>query len=277
MSIRRHPVSAALAAIVLAFLWLPLIAVIVNSFNRDELMAGWGGGTSHWYHLAVTDHDVRAGLRSTLIVATCSMLVSLAVAISGALWWRRAPRRARAIYDGLVYARIIVPEVVFATALFFLFLHFKLHLGLTAIIIGHSVWNSAYATLIVQARLVGLDPSIEEAAADLGATPWRVFRRVTLVSLLPAIVAAGLLAFTFSFDDVVTSYFLQGSSQSTLPIVLFGMIRFRLTPEVNAIGVLVMLMTVSLMSLAVTIFATAGAIGRSGKQAGLLDLYRGRS
>ena len=126
-------------------------------------------------------------------------------------------------------------------------------------IIGHSVWNSAYATLIIQARMIGLDPSIEEAAADLGATPWRVFRRVTLSSLMPAIVAAGLLAFTFSFDDVVTSYFLQGTlARRPLPIVLFGLIRFRLTPEVNAIGVLVMLFTVALMSLAVTAFATAG-------------------
>ena len=173
-----------------------------------------------------------------------------------------------------MYARIIVPEVVFATALFFLFLRFHFRLGLPAIIIGHSVWNSAYATLIVQARLIGLDPSVEEAAADLGATPWRVFRRVTLISLLPAIIAAGLLAFTFSFDDVVTSYFLQGTSQSPLPIVLLGMIRFRLTPEVNAIGVLVMLFTVALMSLAVTAFATAGRLGRSSRGAGFLDMYR---
>ena len=88
--------------------------------------------------------------------------------------------------------------------------------------IGHSVWNSAYATLIIQARLVGLDPALEEAAADLGATPWRVFRRVTLSALMPAIIAAGLLAFTFSFDDVVTSFFLQGTADSPLPIVILG-------------------------------------------------------
>jgi ABC-type spermidine/putrescine transport system permease subunit II len=276
MSIRRHPVSALLALLVLAFLWLPLLAVAVNSFNRDTLMAGWGGATGHWYNLAANDHDVREGLKTTLIIASASALVSLAVGVSGALWWRRAPRRARALYDGLVYARIIVPEVVFATALFFLFVHFHFRLGLPAIIVGHSVWNSAYATLIIQARMVGLDPSVEEAAADLGATPWRVFRRVTLHALMPAIIAAGLLAFTFSFDDVVTSFFLQGTAQSPLPIVLFGLIRFRLTPEVNAIGVLVMLLTVGLMSLAVTMFATAGRLGRSEKRAGFLDMYRGR-
>ena len=276
VSIRRHPVSALLALLVLLFLWLPLLAVVINSFNKDTLMAGWGGVTGHWYNLAANDHDVRQGLKTTLIIAFASALVSLAVAVSGALWWRRAPRRARAVYDGLVFARIIVPEVVFATALFFLFVHFKFRLGLPAIIIGHSVWNSAYATLIIQARMVGLDPSVEEAAADLGATPWRVFRRVTLHSLMPAIIAAGLLAFTFSFDDVVTSFFLQGTAQSPLPIVLFGLIRFRLTPEVNAIGVLVMLLTVGLMSLAVTMFATANRFQRSEKRAGFLDMYRGR-
>lgn len=275
MNIRRHPIAAVLSALILAFLWLPLIAVAVNSFNTDTLMAGWGGGTTHWYHLAFGDENVRAGLRTTLVIATLSTIVSLIVAVSGALWWRRAPRRARAVYDGFVYARIILPEVVFATSLFFLFLKVHFTLGLGAIVIGHSVWNSAYATVIIQARLVDLDPALEEAAADLGATPWRAFRRVTLMTLLPAIVAAGLLAFTFSFDDVVTSFFLGGTSQPPLPIVMFGMIRFRITPEINAIGVMVMLFTVALMSLAVTTLAAAGAVGRSAQRGGgMASLYR---
>lgn len=274
MRLRRHPIAGVLSLLVLTFLWLPLIAVTINSFNRDSLMAGWGGATTRWYHLAASDGNVRSGLRTTLIIAFASALVSVAVAVSGALWWRRAPARARAIYDALVYARIIVPEVVFATALFFLFLRFHFRLGVPAMVIGHSVWNSAYATVIIQARLIGFDPSLEEAAADLGATPWRAFRRVTLVALMPAIVVAGLLAFTFSFDDVVTSYFLQGTSDSPLPIVLFGMIRFRITPEINAVGVLVMLFTVSLMALAVTVLGTAGAVGRSGRRTSLLDIYR---
>jgi ABC-type spermidine/putrescine transport system permease subunit II len=275
VSVRRHPVAAVLSFAILCFLWLPLIAVIVNSFNTSTLMAGWGGATGHWYRLAFSDENVRSGLRTTLVIATLSTLVSLVVAVSGALWWRRAPRRARAVYDGFVYARIILPEVVFATALFFLFLKVHFTLGLTAIVIGHSVWNSAYATVIIQARLIDLDPALEEAAADLGATPWRAFRRVTLMTLLPAIVAAGLLAFTFSFDDVVTSFFLQGTSSSPLPIVIFGMIRFRITPEINAIGVMVMLFTVALMSLAVTTLVAAGAVGRSARRGGgVASLYR---
>jgi spermidine/putrescine transport system permease protein len=274
MNIRRHPVAAPLSLLILLFMWVPLIVVAVNSFNTQAIMAGWGGYTTRWYHLALHDQDVRKGLQSTLIIAVASSILSLVVAVTGALWWRRASPRARAVYDGLIFARIILPEVVFATALFFLFLKIHFNLGLTAIVIGHTVWNSAYAAIIVQARMAGLDPALEEAAADLGATPWRTFRRVTLSALMPAIIAAGLLAFTFSFDDVVTSVFLQGAADSPLPVVILGMIRFRITPEINAIGLLVMLFTVTLMSVAVVFYTTAGALGRSGRRGSLLDMYR---
>ena len=272
MNIRGHRVSAGLSALVIAFLWLPLVAVIIGSFDSNTLLTTFTSATGHWYRQAIKDSNVRSGFETTLILAVASALLSLAVALSGALWWRRAPGRARAAYDALVYARIVVPEVVFASALFFLFLKLHFTLGLPAMILGHAVLNSAYATLIIQARLVGLDPALEEAAADLGATPWRAFRRVTLITLMPAIIAAGLLAFTFSLDDVVTSYFLQGTSQSPLPIVLLGMIRFRITPEINAVGVFVMFLTVALMSLAVAAFTGAGRIGAS-RRSRLLSLY----
>jgi spermidine/putrescine transport system permease protein len=274
MNIRRHPVSAVLSALVIAFLWIPLVAVIIGSVDSNALLTGWSGATAHWYHQALSDPNVRSGFETTLILAVLSALLSLVVAVSGSLWWRRAPHRARAFYDGLVYARIVVPEVVFASALFFLFLKIHFALGLPAMVVGHAVLNSAYSALIIQARLMGLDPSLEEAAADLGATPWRTFRRVTLITLMPAIIAAGLLAFTFSLDDVVTSYFLQGTSQSPLPIVLLGKIRFRITPEINAVGVFVMFITVALMTLAVGVFTTAGRVGRSSRGSRLLGFYR---
>ncbi|MGI8714062.1 MAG: ABC transporter permease [Solirubrobacteraceae bacterium] len=275
MNVRRHPVSAVLSAVVVAFLWLPLVVVIIGSFDNNSLLTTFTSATSHWYSKALNDSNVRSGFETTLVIAVLSALLSLLVAVSGALWWRHAPRRARAFYDGLVYARIVVPEVVFASALFFLFLKLHFALGLPAIVIGHAVLNSAYSTLIVQARMVGLDPALEEAAADLGATPWRTFRRVTLITLMPAIIAAGLLAFTFSLDDVVTSYFLQGTSQSPLPIVLLGLIRFRITPEINAIGVFVMFLTVGLMTLAMATLATAGRVGRANRRSRMLDLYQG--
>ena len=274
MNLRRHPISAVLSLLVIAFLWLPLVVVILGSFDANTLLTSWTSGTTHWYDLAVNDPNVISGFETTLVIAVFSALLSLLVAVSGALWWRRAPRRARAVYDALVYVRIVVPEVVFASALFFLFLKVHFALGVPAIIVGHAVLNSAYSTLIIQARLVGLDPALEEAAADLGATPWRAFRRVTLITLMPAIIAAGLLAFTFSLDDVVTSYFLQGTSQSPLPIVLLGMIRFRITPEINAVGVFVMFLTVALMTLSVGAFTTAGRLGRSNRRSRIIGLYQ---
>jgi len=272
MRLRAHPVAGALALAVVGFLWIPILAVAVNSINQNSLMISWGGATAHWYARALHDQNVRTGLITTIEIALGSTLVSLVIAVSGALWWRRASARARAVYDATVYARIILPEVVFATALFFLFLKTHFPLGIAAITIGHSVWNSAYAAVIIQARLVGLDPAIEEAAADLGATPWRAFRRVTFAALLPAIIAGGLLTFTFSFDDVVTSYFLGGNAATPLPLVLFGMIRFRITPEINAIGVMVMLFTVTLMGVAVAVFALMGSAGR-GRRAALAEFY----
>ena len=255
----------------LAFLWLPIAFVMIHSFNRDELMLRWSGFTFDWYRIALQDEAVREGFRATAAIAACSTAISVALAVAGALWWRSASRGGRRIFDGLTYARIILPEVVFATALFLFLLKVKVTLGFVTIVIGHVVWNSAYATLIVQARLVALDRSLEEAAADLGAGPWGVFRRVTFATLLPAILAAALLTFTFSFDDVVTSYFLGGPSTSPLPIVLLGLVRERVTPEVNAIGVMVMVLTLTFIGIAILLLSVRQMGSRDRR---LFDVYR---
>jgi spermidine/putrescine transport system permease protein len=263
MNVRRHPFSAVVALAVIVFLWAPLVIVALNSVNSDVLLASWKGGTTTWYRQAFDNQDVRSGLRQTLTVAAATTVLSLVLAVTAALWWRRASARMRRLFDGLTYLRIMLPEVVFAVALFLLFSRLKFPLGTTAIVIGHTVWNSAYATLIVQARVSTLDPALEDAAQDLGANPWRTFRRVTVPGLLPGIVAAGLLAFTFSFDDVVTSYFLTGAGTSTLPVVLLSMIRFRITPEINAIGMMVMLFTITMFAIG---FIAATNLGRGARK-----------
>ena len=157
--------------------------------------------------------------------------------------------------------RIILPETVIAIGLFLLLRREDVKLGVATIVIGHVVFNSAYATVVIQARMATLTDTLEQAAADLGATPWRVFRRVTLPLILPAVVVAGLLIFSFSFDDVVTSLFLGGSEVETLPVLLLGLIRLHVTPEVNAIGVLVMLTTTGLLALAAALTTVRGAVG----------------
>lgn len=258
MIVRRHLLTACISLIVLVCLWAPLVVVAINSVNKDILLASWEGFTFHWFTDAFHDEPVRSGLRSTMTIAALSSLLSLALAVSSALWWRKASPRARHVFDLFTYLRLILPEVVFALALFLLFRKIDFPLGTLAVVIGHTVWNSAYATLIIQARLAALDPALEDAAADLGATPWRVFRRVTVPGLLPAVVAAGLLAFTFSFDDVVTSLFLSGSATAPLPVVLLGKIRFRVDPEINAIGMMVMGFTIVTFALAYLVLSRLG-------------------
>jgi ABC-type spermidine/putrescine transport system permease subunit II len=272
VTIRRHWFSAVVSLCVIVFLWAPLVLVAINSINSDVLLVSWKGFTTHWYNQAYHNPDVRSGLRQTMTIALASTAFSLVLAVTGALWWRRASARSRRMFDGLTYLRIMLPEVVFAVALFLLFSKIKFPLGTVAVVIGHVVWNSAYATLIIQARVSTLDPALEDAAADLGANPWRVFRRVTFPGLLPGIVAAGLLAFTFSFDDVVTSYFLTGSGTAPLPVVILSMIRFRITPEINAIGMLVMMFTVSMFAIG---FVSVTRLGRGARRALALPEVRG--
>ena len=156
---------------------------------------------------------------------------------------QRVAARPAACSTRFTYSRIVLPEVVFALGLLVLFSKLHIAFGVRAIVLGHVVFNSAYATVIIQARLAGLSSSLEEAAADLGANRWRVFKRVTLPLLLPAVLVAGLLCISFSFDDVIVSQFLGGNNAEPVSVLLLGMIHLHVTPEVNAIGSALMLIT----------------------------------
>jgi ABC-type spermidine/putrescine transport system permease subunit II len=266
VKLRGHLVSGVIAIVVLSFLWAPLLMTVVNAVNRDELLTSWSGVTLKWFRQALDNTDARSGLAATLKIAVASSLASAVIAVTGAMWWRGASRRGRRVFDVLTYMRIIMPEVVFAVALFLLFTKINVPLGALAVIAGHTVWNSAYATLIVQSRVITLDPILEDAAADLGATPVGAFGRVTLPILMPAVAAAGLLAFTFSFDDLVTSFYMSGTRIETLPVVLLSMIRFRISPEINAIGILVMATTITSMSTLYFLLSRNAQRGRRGAE-----------
>jgi ABC-type spermidine/putrescine transport system permease subunit II len=265
--VRRPSGLALFSALVFAFLYVPIIVVIVNSVNADENLLGWSGFTLDWYGEAFADERVRADFVTSVQVAVLSTVLSLALAVAGGLWYRRSGRRARGLFDASTYMRIILPEVVMAIGLFLLLRQLGVQLGLWTIVIAHVVFNSAYATLVIQARMATLTDTLEEAAADLGARPRRVFRRVTLPLLMPAIIVAGLLCMTFSFDNVVSSLFLGGTEAETLPVLLLGLTRVRVTPEVNAISTALMLMTAVTFALAALVTSVRGAAGvqRGGK------------
>jgi ABC-type spermidine/putrescine transport system permease subunit II len=250
---RPPRLASVITTLVMVCLYAPIVAVLVYSVDKDPLLISWRGFTTHWYVQAFNDPQVRADFLTSVEVAALSTVISVSIAVSAGLWSRRASPRARRIFDALTYARIVLPEVVFALGLLVLFSKLHIAFGIGAIVLGHVVFNSAYATVIIQARFATLGESLEEAAADLGANRWRVFRRVTLPLLMPAILVASLLAVSFSFDDVIVSQFLGGSNAEPISVLILGMIRLHVTPEVNAIGAALMLITL-------TTFATAGLI-----------------
>ena len=266
---RRPSLSGAWTVMVLVFLYAPIVIVLVNAFNAERSLTGWGGFTFDWFETAFSNEETVTALWASVKIAVISTVLSLVLAVTVGLWARRASPRWLGTLDATTYMRIVLPEIVIAVGLFVLFRRLDIGFGLVTVVIGHVVFNSAFATVIIQARLASLTSTLEEAAADLGARPHRVFRRVTLPLLTPAILVAGLLTFTFSFDNVITSSFLAGDT-APLPVRILGLIRFRLTPEVNAIAAGVMLITLVSFVLAVA------AVGLRGAGATLLGVRLGR-
>jgi spermidine/putrescine transport system permease protein len=234
------------AAVAYVFLFAPITLVIINSFNSNSELSGWGGFTFRWYGQAWGNSIVVNGAENSLLIAVVVTAASAVLGTGAALALHRSRRWTRAILNGVTYARIVIPELVIALALLIFFSRIGFPRGVASIILGHIVFDSAYVTIIVSARLASRDAATDEAARDLGATPWRAFRRVLLPDLMPAIITSALLAFTFSLDDVVTSFFLSGSV-NTLPLVILSLIRQQVTPAVNALGVTLMAVSTTMM------------------------------
>jgi len=251
----KHPVSGMMTGLVLAFMFLPVVMVFVNAFNADQELVRWGGFTTQWFSNVLNDSRMREDFKASLTIALITTILSLALAVSAALWFRQASPGRRSLFDLTTIMRLVLPEVVIAVGLFVLFLRLGVTLGTWTIVIGHTVFLSAYATVVLQARVASMGNTLEAAAYDLGATPFRTFVRVTLPQLAPAIAVAGLLVFSFSLDDVITSQFLGGGQVETLPVLLLGLIRHHVTPEVNAVGSVLILLTL------ITFFAAIAVAG----------------
>lgn len=262
---RRISLTSLVGAVVLALLYLPIGVVFVNSFNADESLTEWGGFTLEWFEDAVQNDRIIRDFRLSIAVAVVATLIALVIAVCTGLATRHMASRGRAWVDLSTLVRIILPEVVIAVGLFLLIRQLNIPLGFGAIVVGHVVFLSAYATVIVQARFASMTNVLEEAASDLGAPPWRAFMRVTLPMLVPAIVVAGLLCFTFSFDDVVTSLFLGGPQAETLPVLILGLVRVEVSPLVNAVAMMVMffnIVTLAVLVLSSGVRAVMGSTHR---------------
>jgi spermidine/putrescine transport system permease protein len=254
------------ATIAYLFLYAPIGLIVLFSFNAGRHAADFQGFSPVWYGRALTNPFVLEALRTSLTVGLVSALLATLFGTMAALALQRVTGALRALYDVLIYVAIMVPGIVIGIATLVALVTLfdalnpvlgtlwpaalgappRLQLGLGSLIAAHTLFTMALAVLIVRARLAGMDRSLVEASMDLYATPWATFRQVTLPQLLPAIVASFLLAFTFSFDDFVIAFFVAGPN-TTLPIYVFASIRRGVTPEINAIGTLVLAVSLVLM------------------------------
>ncbi|MBX3002098.1 MAG: ABC transporter permease [Caldilineaceae bacterium] len=236
-SFNRH-VLTWLAVGVFLFLYVPIFILILYSFNANRTVGVWTGFTFDWYVRLFQDRAVINAFWTSMWVAFWSTLISTILGTLAALVLERYRFRGKTTFDGVLYLPIIIPDIVMALSTLLFFVTVGIVLSRYTILIAHVAFNIAFVTLVVRARLAGMDRRLEEAAADLGADSWQTFRRVTLPQLMPGIVSAALLAFTLSLDDFVITFFVAGPGSTTLPVRVYSMIRFGVTPEVNAISTL---------------------------------------
>jgi len=252
------------ALVIYVFLFLPILVVVVFSFNgTTRYVTDWAGFSLKWYERALADQTVQKALWNSLQIAFVNAILATLFGTMAALGLQRVGRRLRLAFDALTFVSVIIPEIVIALASLVLFTGFrswanpwltyllgaqapKLALGQWSVVAAHVLFNLSLVLLIVRARLSGMDRTLVDASYDLFATPWRTFRQITFPQLLPAIVAGFLLSFTFSFDDYVISSFVSGSTE-TLPLFVFGQIHQGITPLTNAIASVMLLVTFSIL------------------------------
>ena len=236
-----------LAIAIFLFLYVPILILIIYSFNENRFVSTWTGFSVQWYRVLFEDEQMASALRLSLWVAIWSTIVSTILGTLAALAMERFRFKGRLAFDGMLYLPIIIPDIAMALSTLLFFVVLGIALSRYTILIAHVAFNIAFVAIIVRARLADMDDSLEEAAADLGADQWITFLRITLPLLAPGIVAAALLAFTLSLDDFVITFFVAGPGSTTLPVRVYSMIRFGLSPEVNAVSTLMFVASTALV------------------------------
>lgn len=229
------PFDAAALALGFGFLYLPIVLLVVFSFNESRLVTVWGGFSLRWYGILLADGAFRDAAWNTLRIAFVSASVATVLGTLAAVALVRHGRfRGRTLFTGMVYGPLVMPEVMTGLSLLLLFVALGIERGFWTVTLSHTTLTLCFVTVIVQARLAGFDRSLEEAAQDLGATPLRAFLTVTLPLIAPSVAGGFLLAFTLSLDDLVIASFTSGPGATTLPMRLYSQVRLGVTPEINA-------------------------------------------
>lgn len=250
------------------FLWAPIVVLVVLSFNKSDTVSVWGGFTTDWYTKIFDGTsqftvNMIAALRNTLFIAACSTLISTIIGTMVSIALERGIFPGKKIVDAVLYLPVVIPEITQAVSLavFFKFLFDTIEgisgqratLGFGTIIIGHVVFSVSFVVITIRGRLADMNPRYEEAARDLGANEWQTFWRVTFPLILPGIISGALLAFTLSLDDYIVTFFTNGVGTNTLPIFVYGLLRQRVSPEINAISTILLVASMVLVGISLYI------------------------
>jgi spermidine/putrescine transport system permease protein len=239
------------AVLVFAFLFAPIVVLVVFSFNKARSGTTWTGFSTHWYNDLVHNDLALQAFRNTIKVAVVATIVATIIGTLAAFALTRFRFRGRSGYSMLIFISLVMPEIVMAVALAAFFLRFAhIELSIRTVIASHITFCIAFVVVVVKARLSAFDNRLVEAAADLGATPVQAFLRIILPLATPGIVAGAMLAFTISLDDVVITNFTAGPGSTTLPLYIFGQLKFGVSPSINALSTIVLLSALTLLAIA---------------------------
>lgn len=246
-------------AVLLFFMYIPIMLTILYSFNESKISSVWGGWSFKWYEELLHDRDMKEALRNSLVLAGLSCLSASVIGTLGALGMTKTKCRANGMIEYISMIPIMIPEIILGMVFLAFFSLLALPFGMLTLVIAHTAFCIPYIFTMVKARLSSMDKSLEEAARDLGAAPVRVFFDITLPLIAPAVLSGMLLAFAMSFDDVVISIFVTGPRINTLPVKIYTKMKTGVTPEINALATILLAATIGLVLL-------SGIIGKKQKR-----------
>jgi spermidine/putrescine transport system permease protein len=228
---------------VLIFLYLPILILTIYSFNDSRFGGEWSGFTLKWYEKLIDDTELWEAASNSFLIAISATVVSTILGTSAAFALHQYSSKLQKVHYALIYTPLIMPDILMGISLLLFFIAFNIQLGLFTIFLAHTTFCISYVTMVMRSKLQHFDFTLLEAAQDLGASQWVIIRRIFLPLLMPGLAAAGLLAFMLSIDDFVITYFVAGHGVSTLPIYIYGMMKFGSTPIVNALSVIILAVT----------------------------------
>lgn len=234
----------------LVFLYLPIAVLMLYSFNQSRINAVWSGFTWKWYVSLFENRQVMEALGNSLSIALISSVLATLLGTAAALALKHFSLRWRSIVQSLIYLPIVIPEIMMGLSLLVLFSQLHIELGKATLVMAHVTFSMPFVMVIIMARLADMGSELEEAAQDLGATPWETLRHVTLPLISPSILAGLLMSFTLSLDDFIISFFVAGPNSTTLPLYIYGLVKRGVSPEVNALSTLMIACTVLLVVIA---------------------------